>query len=94
MDAFGQCISLASGRKARSLMAQQVQSFELKLMLSIFPLFRDEKDAHIVSWLHDGLTVWFTDKHEQEQLIRRIKSTFDSQCQAMRIMTEMEANQL
>lgn len=89
VDAFG-LVTKKKGRTLRSLMAQQVQSYEMKLMLSVLPLIKSNKNAHIVSWLHDGITVWFTDKSEAAQLTARIVRTFNCECGKMGINTELE----
>lgn len=48
-------------RRAYSILAQQAQAVEFTIVVSILPIFLNERKAKIVAWLHDGATIAPTD---------------------------------
>ncbi|MFN3649323.1 MAG: hypothetical protein ACK47B_07045 [Armatimonadota bacterium] len=74
-NAFGQWIPCTTGHphELRSLLCQQVQSFEMRLMLTLVPVLRDERNLRPLAWLHDGLVVHVTDDTKYTRIIARMK---------------------
>lgn len=92
MDAFGQRREY-DGREVRhrSLLAQEVQSYEVALMMSLLPrIQRNYEDVHVVSWLHDGLSLWFSDKAKAAATVKGLCADFSRKADALGFRTELE----
>ena len=89
-DAFGKQCPATSRKEARSALAQIMQSHELKVMLSAVPIIQSEARLHVVSWLHDGLTVKIGDTSETERLLRRLQTAIMDEVRAKGIPTIVE----
>lgn len=91
IDAFGRRIDYDRRNvKMRSLLAQEVQSYEVSLMLSLLPIFQAERDLIVVSWLHDGLTIHVTDATQQQRIVRRLQTAFSARAASLGLMTNLE----
>lgn len=88
-DAFGRWLTTEE-REVRSILAQQAQSVELSLMLPLVPILRSERSIRVVSWLHDGFTVYFGDKQKQERQTRRIVKAINEEARRKGILTGIE----
>jgi hypothetical protein len=60
-------------------------SFEALIMLGPLPLFVKDPNAHILSWLHDGLTYVYGDKAEAERFQRAVIAALDKAAADMNI---------
>jgi hypothetical protein len=91
VDAFGRRIDYNRRyAKMRSLLAQEVQSYEVALMLSLLPIFEAERNLVVVSWLHDGITVHVTDTTQRERIVRRLQATFSARAASLGLLTTLE----
>lgn len=77
-DAFGRWVEMEwDAEKGRwnvpSVAAQVVQSWEVRLMLSLVPVLRAERQLYCLSFLHDGITVWCGDHTKRERHLRRLQ---------------------
>jgi len=77
-DAFGRWVATDWDRKSKtwnvpSVAAQVVQSWEVRLMLSLVPVLRAERQLYCLSFLHDGLTVWCGDETKRERHLRKLQ---------------------
>jgi hypothetical protein len=91
VDAFGRCIGYNRRHaKMRSLLAQEVQSYEVALMLSLLPMIEAERDLVVVSWLHDGVTVHITDANQRERIVRRLQAAFSSRAASLGLLTSLD----
>ncbi|MFN3653510.1 MAG: hypothetical protein ACK47B_28355 [Armatimonadota bacterium] len=95
-DAFGRWIALPnrSQRSVRSLLSQQTQSYELRLMRKLWHVIREEKDLRILAWLHDGVILRSTDRAERERQIHRIGREIQAEAMDQGIPTELERKDL
>ena len=65
----------------RSLLAQEVQSHEIKLMAAMLPVLQKEKDIRIVSFLHDGISIHITDPSEKRRKLRGLKDAVNDEAE-------------
>lgn len=93
-DAFGRWIPLRRESPAHALLAIEAQSWELKLMLSIFETVRNVEGIAILSWLHDGIVVYHRDDERLGRLTERAKKAFDISASAMGFPTDLEITRL
>lgn len=78
-DAFGRQWRLSDTGKshpeeqARSLLARQVQSYEMAIMLAGFEVILNDPDMLMMAWLHDGIYVYATHNNKNvEYKINRV----------------------
>jgi hypothetical protein len=75
-DAWGRKIPMryydSGAYRANSIYCQEVQSFEMAIMLNVLPVLQQD-DVQSVSWLHDGLTVKFTDVSKIDRRLRQFE---------------------
>lgn len=88
-DAFGRWIS-TDEFNLPSVLAQQVQSYEVRLMLAMLPVLKAEKDIRVISWLHDGVAVQVLDPAERERKVRRLCDAVREAAEAYGFHTELE----
>jgi hypothetical protein len=90
VDAFGRRLEYDRHRtRLRSLLAQEVQSYEVALMLSLLPVLRAERDLTVVSFLHDGLTVWVP-QAKRKRVVARLQHEFDKRAEELGFSTALE----
>lgn len=70
--------------------AQVVQSWEVRLMLSLVPVLRGERQLYCLSWLHDGLTVWCGDSTKRERHINKLKAAVQAEAEQWGFPTWLE----
>lgn len=94
VDAFGRWISVddpTTMRDLRSVLAQQVQSYEVLLMLSLLPVWQKEQNnVKVLSWLHDGVTIKYHDPRELKQQITRLQRALARRAAEFDIPTRLE----
>jgi hypothetical protein len=103
-DAFGRKITYsdlnnpgpwkAGKRKTNSLMAIEVQSYEMKIMSAIIPIIKSEGNITIVSWLHDGVTLHFRDTRERPRQLTRLKRALGDSAKQLGISMKTEVTHL
>ena len=93
-DAFGRWIPVTAAQKHRSVLAQIVQSWELKLMLAALPIIRSEPRVVLLAWLHDGVTLHFGDKSKQARQIRKLERAVKRAAAELGFPTELEVKHL
>lgn len=71
-----------------------VQSYELKLMLALLPILKSKQQMHLVSWLHDGVTVAFGNRTKKEQQIERMQKAVKTVADEMGVVTHLEVTEL
>jgi hypothetical protein len=85
VDAFGRTLPRVTGATEslsiddlRSLAAQEVQSYELELMLAALPVLEKcAGELHVFSFLHDGMTISARNKGREQMYAQRIKRAVD-----------------
>lgn len=92
-DAFGRRISF-SEFSVRSIMAQVVQSHELRIMLSIVPVLEQHRKVQLVSWLHDGIAVKIRDRDKAKVEVQALVDALDDAAARDGIPTEFEVTGL
>jgi hypothetical protein len=91
VDAWGKVIVYDARRaRLRSLLAQEVQSWEVRLMVALLPVLEAERDLAVVSWLHDGLTVKVSDQRQEARIVSRLRSVFGGEAVRLGLVTELE----
>jgi len=97
-DAFGRWIALPPKRKghdaAASVLAQVVQSHEQALMNVIVPIIAADKNIHIVTFLHDGATLWITDRAEEDRIKARLERTVNEAARSRGFPTYLDVTTL
>jgi hypothetical protein len=97
-DAFGRWIALPPRRKGRdaaaSVLAQVVQSHEQALMKVIVPIIAADKNIHIVTFLHDGATLWITDRAEEDRIKARLERTVNEAARSRGFPTYLDVTTL
>jgi hypothetical protein len=91
VDAFDRWIPCDRKYDVRSVAAEIVQSYELRIMMSIVPILKSDRQIKTVSWLHDGASIHFGDKTERAWQIARMQRAVDSTAADLRIPTILEA---
>lgn len=90
-DAFGRFIPLSAECPAHALLAVEAQSWELKLMLPIFETVRDVRDLSILSWLHDGVVINYSQSAEMRRMLnKRITTAFNDNAAVLKFPTDLE----
>lgn len=77
-----------------SVLSAIVQSYELKIMLSVLPVIKSDRQIYLLSWLHDGVTLLLGNKTKAERYIRRLKSVVQREAEALQVSTWLEVEQL
>ena len=95
VDAFGRKVKVVWDHEKNrlnvpSVAAQVVQSWEVRLMLSLVPVLRAERQLYCLSFLHDGLTVWCGDETKWKRHIRKLKSAVQAEADRWGIPTWLE----
>ncbi len=90
-DAFGNHIS-TSDYNTRSILAQQAQSYELRLLWPAIELAMSTKDFMITAFMHDGCAFDFT--RRSDSWIDRITSAVQEEADLLNIPTELEVTLL
>jgi hypothetical protein len=92
-DAFGNWIPLPydDGKpNARSVLACQAQSYEMKLLWPVFETARTSKDFDIVLYLFDGMCIATCDKRRDATIVQRLRALVDRQAAMLGIVTTLE----
>lgn len=95
-DVYGDwCENYKNGKyDAKSTESALAQSYEQKLMHAMLPILEADPRLIVLSYLHDGLTIYFSDTTEQEAQIRRIKQSVNQCAEELNIPTELEVTVL
>lgn len=98
-DCFGRWLPCHDRRGAASILAQQAQATELRLLLPALDLTEQEAarssaigkapDFRIVLWQHDGFSVSFSDRSKQARHAGRIQAVVDAECQRLGYPTKL-----
>lgn len=92
-DAFGNylCTSRDDGTlHVESILAVTAQSWEQNIMQAMVPILERNKQIYILSWLHDGLTIYFGDKTKKDRQLRNIIKAVESKASDLDILTHFE----
>ena len=98
-DAFCRTLRIADqdgseGKAICSILAQVVQSHEMKIMQSLLDIIASDDRIYIISWLHDGVTLYFSDKKEQRGRINTITRKMNERIVDMGFPTKLEVKEL
>jgi hypothetical protein len=98
-DAWGNWIATtwdrATGTKdVPSVLAYVVQSWELRLMLSVLPVIESEEQIYLLSWLHDGITVWLGNRTKADRQVRKLQAAVRREADTLGLATCLEVEQL
>lgn len=96
LDAFGSRVELEwiDGNRGRrpdlgSVVSQQAQSYELKLLLPVYELAETTDKFSVMLHQHDGLTVAIPDKRREALWLSRIVGAVQAQADALGIHTRL-----
>jgi hypothetical protein len=81
-------------KKSRSILAAVVQSYEMRLMLAAYKAIQKQPTTHVVSFLHDGLTIDFGDAHKRERHIAQIQKAVKTAADDLGIPTKLTVKRL
>lgn len=93
VDAFGRWIPITSGVDDGSVVAQQLQSHELAIMLAALPVIK-KGDLYVVSWLHDGMTLHSSDATKRERRVAQVAAAINREASTREFYTEVEQESL
>lgn len=94
-DAFGFFSKTSKEVPAYKLLSREAQSWELKLMLPVFETVRDVRDLSILSWLHDGMVIRYTqNKETRHALNMRVIEAFNANATLLGFATDLEMDLL
>ena len=81
----------------RSLLACSMQAAEMHVMLPALEVVHKHQRANktddivIISFLHDGMTVWFADKSRAKALTLEMTRAVDNRCDELGYLTKLQA---
>lgn len=77
-----------------ALLALQAQSWELRLMLPLFEVAEETPHVMALSWLHDGMVAWCSDRRpgRMEGFVRAARTAFDSGALELGFPTDLEVD--
>lgn len=91
-DAWGRRHVLQGGRQwVPSLLARMAQSYEMRIMLAMVPIIERDDGVQIVSFVHDGVYLYFTRQREKAGLLKRIRASVAEEAQSLGIPTEFDS---
>jgi hypothetical protein len=93
LDAFGNRITLSAGVDSKQALAQQIQSYEVRIMRVVAPILQEEEDSvKLIDWLHDGIVLWFHTHHQEKQnrILDEIAEAITAEARALGIDLDVE----
>ncbi len=90
-DAFGREISLGS-RDPRSLLAEQIQSYEMKMIMALLPTFQADRRLVLLNHLHDGFSLYSSRPGDYAVLGGRLQKVFAQAAANENISTILEVS--
>ncbi len=72
-----------------SILASTAQSWEQYIMYAMLPVLERDERLHILSWLHDGLTLYCSDKNRLDARVQEICSAVDARAKGEGIVTRL-----
>jgi len=85
---YDQWLPAKNRAQVRSVLAQQAQAVELKLIVPIYELAKDTRDFRVMLHQHDGVSIHFQRRREMWQ--RRINEAVDQRAKELGIETRLE----
>jgi len=82
--------SKKQSRNPRSVLAQQAQAIEFRVLAPVFTLMQDNEDASIVQWAHDGFTLRVRDKQRMGSWVERLSTAVANEAATLGIRTRLE----
>jgi len=76
--------------KIRSMLAEEAQAIEAKLLEDVIPLAKTTKDFVVTLWQSDGFSVRFTDRTKQERWTKKIQEVVKAKADLYKIPTQLE----
>jgi len=73
-----------------SVLACVVQSYELRIMLSILPVLKSNPQIYLLSWLHDGVTLHFGNISKRERQLVQLKRAIQVEAESLGMETWLE----
>jgi hypothetical protein len=89
-DAFGREIQVSRSNPPHKVAAQIAQSYEMRILKAVLPVVKEERKITIVSWLHDGCSLWFGAEDRKAAQIERIKQAVKDKASKLGIQTTAE----
>lgn len=74
----------------KSILAQQAQAVEMKIIATLFRLAANTDDFAITLYQFDGVSILFKMKHRQDEYIQRMKESVESIAKSLGIHTTLE----
>ena len=96
-DAWGRIVQMGpdtSFRTVRSLWAYVIQSLELKVLLSILPILKKNRQVYLLAWQHDGVSLYFGNASKKEREKDQIRRAVNAVCGDLDTPTELELEDL
>lgn len=81
-------------QKVRSMLAEEAQALEAKLLEDVIPLAKTTKDFVVTLWQSDGFSVRFTNKTKQQRWIKRIVDIVKAKADLYKVPTHLEVEVL
>ena len=88
-DAWGRKIPLVKGNPP-ALLANIAQSYEVRIMLAMMPIIESERGVQIVSFVHDGCYLHFSDKWEQDRQLKLLRAAVKEEAESLGMPTRFD----
>ncbi|MHB1455593.1 MAG: hypothetical protein ACYC0V_01625 [Armatimonadota bacterium] len=97
-DAFGNKMVFRNDKtpqeNARSIMACVAQSWEQFIMYALIPVLERNPGIHVFSWLHDGITIFFSEPGKMKRQKQQVLDVVDEKTLMMSVLTRLEEEAL
>jgi hypothetical protein len=93
-DAFGHWHPINKENWTRDVWARVIQSVELMVMREAIEVAASHRDTRILSWLHDGATIWVTEREKWGLRIDQITRAVNRGAHRIGLPTEVEKDDL
>lgn len=90
VDAWGGVIVITPETPVHAAMAQQAQSWEVRIMMGILPVAKRNPDLRIPLWLHEGIYVKPTNASKADRQMRQLEEALNRQAVAFDVPTWVE----
>ncbi len=77
-------------KSIRTLLSREISSYEFKIMSSIIRVLDGNKKAQCVLWLHDGVTIRYSDRSQMERWERKIIAEVNAAADELGVESRLE----
>lgn len=93
-DCYNRFIAISDSVDSKSVLAQQAQAIELKIMRKVIELAESTTDFKVVCWLHDGVTVKFCNDEAKIKYTKKIINAIENHSAQIGFPVKVDAKDL